>query len=156
MSSSFGFQTNKEKSLASGLKVASDNNVLYAPPVGFHLVSTVDTASAVTLTARQVLGGMILQDPAGGAVTTTLPTAAEVVKHMRGSRTNSSVRFIIRNIADAAETITVAAGTGITSASGNTLTVGQNATAEYLLVVTNAVSGSEAATLYTLSSAGTH
>ncbi len=111
-------------------------------------VATVDTATAVTLTAAQLLGGLILEDPNGGAVTATLPTAALLVAAMPDAIVGSAFEFTIRNTADAAETITVAAGDGGT-ASG-TMTIGQNNTKRFLVVLTNVTPSSEAYTVYSL------
>lgn len=166
-STTFGNRPKDAPSLASGLKqwtdssdvthgIRADRNVAYAYPVGFAQASTVATATAVTLTAHQVLGGVVLQDPSGGAVTTTLPTAAALVSYAKGLTPGSCVRFLLRNTADAAEAITVAAGTGITVAAGSTLTVAQNKSAEYLIVFTNVTPGSEAAIAYTVASDHTH
>lgn len=151
MSSKLGYIPEPRKCLASNLQVATDGNVIYNSPIGFHLASAVATATAVTLTTRQVLGGLVLQDPSGGAVTTTLPTAALLVAAMPGVAVNSSIRLTIINTANAAETITLAVGTGITNYTGTVtslLTVAQNDAAEFLIVFTNVSPSSEAATLY--------
>lgn len=119
--------------------------------MGYLSTSTIATATAVTLTPAQVLGGLILQDPAGGAVTTTLPTAelllAEVLNN-ESVKAGTSVEFTIRNTADAAEAITVAAGTG--GSTSGTMTIAQNNTKRFVLVFTNTTSGSAAYTVYSL------
>jgi len=112
---------------------------------------TIATATSVTITAGQVLNGLILDDPSGGAQTATLPTAALMVAACPGAQIGSTIRFVIRNTADAAETITVAGGTGSTT-TGNTLTIAQNAQKEFLLRFTNITPGSEAYTLYSMGS----
>ena len=68
-----------------------------------------------------------------------------------GAQIGSTIRFVIRNTADANETITVAGGTGSTT-TGNTLTIAQNAQKEFLLRFTNITPGSEAYTLYSMGS----
>jgi hypothetical protein len=138
------------KCLANGVQVGTDANVIYNFPAGFHVASTVATATAVTLTPYQLLTGLILQDPSGGAVATTLPTAADLVAAYNGVAANSSLRFVIRNTADAAEAITTTVSTGITANATDILAIAQNETAEYLLLFTNVTPGNEAATLYTL------
>jgi len=110
--------------------------------------ATVTTATAVTLTTGQVRGGLILQDPSGGAVTTTLPTAALLVAASPGAMLNSSFEFTIRNTADAAETITVAAGTGGTTSG--TMTIAQSNTKRFLVRFTNVNAGAETYTVYSL------
>jgi len=113
---------------------------------GGMTVSTVDTATAVTLTAAQVLGGLILQDPNGGACTTTLPTATLLAGALPGVNAGTAFEFTIRNTANANETITVAAGTGGTESG--TMTIGQNNTKRFLVVFTSK-------TAYTVYSLGT-
>jgi hypothetical protein len=109
-------------------------------------VTTLSTAGNETLTAAQLLGGLILRDPNGGARTDTLPTAALLVAALPGYQIGDAFEFTIRNTADAAETITVAAGTGGT-ASG-TMTIAQNNSKRFLLRI-------DSATAYTVYSLGT-
>lgn len=116
------------------------------------LPQTVATATAVTLTANQTLAGIILQDPAGGAVTTTLPTAALLLAEIEariGGDAPIGLTFdlLIRNTADAAETITVAAGTGGTVTGGGTMTIAQNNSKVFKIRVTG-VGGSAAYIVY--------
>lgn len=110
--------------------------------------TTLTTAGALTLTAAQLLGGLILRDPNGAGRTDTTPTAALLVAAIPGVQIGQFFEFTIRNDADAAETITVAAGTGGT-ASG-TMTIAQNNMKRFLVRFTAVVSGSEAYTLYSL------
>lgn len=153
MQSQLGYLPHDRDTLASGIQTPLTGSVVYAAPTGFNLISDVATATAVTLTPRQVLGGLINQDPAGGAVTTTTPTAALLVAAFKGVQVNSSVRFIIRNTASAAQTITVAGGTGVGVYALSVLTIAENQAAEYMIVFTNVSPGNEAATLVTLNSA---
>lgn len=114
-------------------------------------VSTITTADNETLTAAQLLGGLILRDPAGGARTDTTDTAALIVaavKAISPVNNGASFEFTIRNTADAAETITVAGGTGVTTSG--TMTIAQNNTKRFLLVLDDVTASSEAATLYSL------
>lgn len=117
-------------------------------PIPNYTVSTVATATAVTLTAAQLLGGFILQDPSGGAVTSTLPTAELLIAAIPGVSAGAGFEFTIRNTADASEAITVAAGTGGTTSG--TMTIAQSNTKRFLIVVTTAVQGSAAYTVYSL------
>lgn len=156
MSSQFGFTTKDLPDLSTGIQTATlDPRIVYAFPSGFHLASVINTATTVSLTPREVAGGLILQDPNGGAVTTTLPTAADMVAQLKGLSTNASLIFTIINTANAAETITVAVNTGITdftsNAASNVLTIAQRNAGTFALVFTNVTPGSEAAVLYRLS-----
>ncbi len=97
-------------------------------------VTTLATAGAATLTAAQILGGLILRDPAGGARTDTLPTATLLAAAMVQAGVGNSFEFTVRNTADAAETITIAAGTDGTTSG--TMTIAQNNTKRFKVVIT--------------------
>ena len=121
---------------------------LSGPAIPLAAPVTITTAAAVTLTAAQLLSILILRDPNGAARTDVLPTAALLVEAVAGAIVGSSFEFTIRNTADAAETITVSAGTGGT-VSG-TATIAQNNSKRFLVVLTNVTLGSEAYTAYSL------
>lgn len=109
-------------------------------------VSTITTADAITYKAAQITGGLILRDPAGGDRADNTPTAALLVAAIKDCKVGDSFEFTVRNTADAAETITVTAGSGVTTSG--TMTIAQNASRRFLAVVTNATSSSEAVTVY--------
>lgn len=111
-------------------------------------VSTLTTAGALTLTTAQVLGGLILRDTSGANRTDTMPTASDLLDSIQGAMVGTAFEFTIRNTADAAETITVAAGTGGTTSG--TMTIAQNNSKRFAVVFTNVTSGSEAYTIYSL------
>jgi hypothetical protein len=111
-------------------------------------VTTEATAAAVTFTAAQILGGLILRDPAGAARADLLPAPADIVAAIPGCVVGSSFEFTIRNTADANETITLTAN-GDSTVSG-TATIAQNNSKRFLAVVTNIGSGTEAVTVYSL------
>lgn len=109
---------------------------------------TLTTAGALTYTAGQVLSGIVLRDPNGGSRTDTLPTAALLVAAIPGATIGTTFPLWIRNDADAAETITVAAGTGGTISG--TATIAQNNSKLFWIRLTGVASGSEAYTAYSL------
>jgi len=111
-------------------------------------VTTLSTAAALTYTAAQLLGGMILRNPNGAARSDVFPTAASIVAAIMGCDVASAFEFDLRNTAAAAETITMTAGTGITISG--TATVAQLNTKRFRAVVTNRTAGSEAVTIYSL------
>jgi hypothetical protein len=111
-------------------------------------VSTVTTASAVTYTAAQLLGGLILRDPNGAGRSDILPTGALVAAAIPGVAAGHSFEFTIRNDADAAETITLTAGTGASVTGGGTMTIAQNNMKTFRVVFTSA----SAYTCYSLGS----
>jgi hypothetical protein len=128
-------------------------------PIPLFTVATEATVGAVTYTVAQVLGGFINRDPNGAGRTDILPTAALLVAAIPGCQVGSGFEFTIRNNADAAETITLNAGTGGTlSAAGQsttTSTIVQNNSRRFAIVFTNVTLGSEAYIAYSLVS-GTH
>ena len=109
-------------------------------------VSTISTTAAVTFTAAQVLGGLVLRDPNGGARADLLPTAASVFSTVNSPihYDGISFEFTIRNTANAAETITVTTSTGLTLSG--TMTIAQNNSKRFLWVQTSPT----AATVYSL------
>src|SRR5690606_37728641 len=108
------------------------------------IVPTITTAGAVTLTADQLLQGLILRDPAGAGRADLVPTAAAIIAALNKPTIGASFKFTIRNTADAAETITVTTNTGITLSG--TMTIAQNNSKEFMVVVTSGT----AVTIYSL------
>ncbi len=72
----------------------------------------VTTAGAATYTAAQILGGVIIRDCVGTGRTDVLPTAALLIGAMRAPRIGDTIDVLIVNSSDAAETITISAGSG--------------------------------------------
>jgi len=107
-------------------------------------VTTEETAGAHTYTAAELLGGLILRDCAGGARSDPTDTAANIIAAIIQAGVGNSFEFTIRNTSDAAETITVTAGTGVTLSG--TMTIAQNNSKRFLCVVT----ASTTVTIYSL------
>lgn len=128
--------------------IFAGNNSFLAPVLGFTTVATLSTADVVTYTAAQLLGGLILRDPNGGGRSDVSPTAALIVAAIPGATVGQSFEFTIRNTADAAETITVTAGAGVTLSG--TMTIAQNNSRRFLAVLTNVGAATEAVTIYSL------
>lgn len=112
--------------------------------------ATVTTAGAATYTPGQLLGQLILRDPNGASRSDVLPTAALLVAAIPGATIGTSFVFTIRNDADAAETITVTAGTGGTVTGGGTMTIAQSNMKGFLMRFTAVAPGSEAYIVYSL------
>lgn len=104
------------------------------------------TASALTYTAAQILGGFILRNTNGASRADLLPTAASIVASIQGCEVGTSFEFEVRDTAGAAETITITTNTGLTLSG--TMTIAQNNQKRFIAVVTNATIGSEAVTVY--------
>lgn len=90
-------------------------------------------ADTATVTAAQLLGGMLTATK-NGTSTLTLPTAAAINALIPGVGVGCFFDFLVRNTGN--NTATVAVGTGITSATGNTLTVATVNTRLFRLVCT--------------------
>lgn len=117
--------------------------------VGTFAVAEVDAAEAVTYDAADVVGGLILRDPAGGARSDLLPTAAALIAEIPGAAVGRGIEFTIRNTADAAETITVTTNTGLTLSG--TMTIAQGNSKRFLAVITNV--DTPAVSIYSLGTA---
>ena len=155
MSSSLGYTPGNIKDTCSNIQVDLDANVIYANPVGFHQLSTVNMAAApATLTAQQILFGLINVDAGGSVQNLTMPTAALLVAAMKSPTVSTSIRLLIRNIGG--ETVTLLASTGTVIAVPDTATIATVQTGQYLIVLTNVTPGSEAATCWTVNSAAIH
>ena len=137
----------------SGVVIASEQ--VFARkgrPVAQKLTVTTDaTAGNVTYTAAQMLGGLILRDPAGAARSDVTPTAALLVAGLPGVAVDDVVECIVVNTADAAEVLTITAGTGVTLVPAS-VTPTQNEIARLLIRFTNVTASSEACTIYAIAS----
>lgn len=111
-------------------------------------VATLNTAGDISYSAAQLTGRMILRDPNGGARSDTTPTAAQIVAAIPHAKAGDAFYITIRNTADAAEAITVVAGTGVTLSG--TATIAQNNTKIFLCLLTNVTASSEAVTFYSV------
>ena len=110
--------------------------------------TTENTAGNETISASELLGGYYLRDCAGANRTDTTDTAANIVAAIDNAKVGTSRLFFVKNTSDAAETLTIAGGTGVTITG--TATVAQDNTKIFLVLLTNVTSGSEAVTLYSI------
>jgi len=109
------------------------------------------TAGAVTYTAADILGGIIVRDCAGAGRSDVLPTAALLVAAMDRPRIGDVLTVGIINGSDAAETITLGAGTGGTFDTNQTAAsrvIPQNSSKDVYIRITGTVAGSEAYVVY--------
>ncbi len=103
---------------------------------GITTPTTVTTAADVTYTAAQIKARLILRDPNGAARADLFPTAANLIASFDDAPVGLSFEVLIRNTADAAETITMTTNTGLTLSG--TMTIAQNASRRFLVVITSA------------------
>lgn len=118
--------------------------------VGRAKVATISTQAAVEYSPEQLLGGLILRDPNDSNRADTVPSAAKMLTHIRGTANQGdflpAFEFTIRNTANASETITLTADSGATVTLSGTMTIAQNNTKRFLWVQT----GAATATVYSL------
>jgi len=103
---------------------------------GVNATTAADTA---TLTAAQILGGLITGTPTAAANYTT-PTAALLIAALQALGVpylNESFEFSIKNTSAGANTITVVGGTGVTIVG--TATIAQNNIKRFRLIITDPV-----------------
>lgn len=123
----------------SNVKLVGDSPQFNANGPLFFNINTQDVTLTgdTVLTAAQMLRGLLAIDPGGANRNITTPTAAQIIAAVKGGSTNNSWFLIVRNSADAAETLTLVAGTGVTLKTGNTNTVTQNNTKIFLVRITS-------------------
>ena len=109
-------------------------------------VTTDATAGARTYTAAELIGGLLLRDPAGGNRSDVTPTAALIVAGIAGCVVGSGFEFVIKNTADADETLTLTGGATVTMSGAVKIGYGQSR--RFLAIVTNATPAAEAVTIY--------
>jgi len=102
----------------------------------FLTITTLNTVGNLTYSAAQIRTGLIVRDPNGGGRTDTTDTAARLIQELGLHQEGDAWVCYLINTADAAETITLAGGTGVTI-SNVAQTVAQNEAAEMLFVRTN-------------------
>ncbi len=112
--------------------------------------TTLTSAGVETYTAGAILNVMILRDPNGASRSDVLPTAALLVAALPGATIGTTIPVWIRNDADAAETITITAGTGGTVTGGGTMTIAQSAAKLLWIRLTAVQPGSEAYIVYSM------
>jgi hypothetical protein len=122
--------------------------IVDGPLASKSTVTTTSTNGAATYAASEIAGGLILRDPHGANRTDTTATAAQILAQFLHAKVGSTFPLIVRNTADAAETITVQGGTGVTISG--TATIAQNNTKHFMGVFTNVTASSEAITLYSI------
>ena len=118
-----------------------------SPPVNSLTAGTITTAGAGTYSAANLVGGLILRDPNGAGRTDTTATAAQLVAAIPGVAVGDVFDIMIVNTADAAETIALAGGTGVTLVPA-TITIAQNEVFIGKVRFTNVTGSSEAVTIY--------
>lgn len=110
-----------------------------------------NTAGAVTLTAAEVLTGIVVADCTGAGRTYTFPTAALLVAAVPGAAVGDLLRVKVINGSDAAETITLAEGSGggwDANQTNASKVIAQLNSKDVLIRLTNVTASSEAYVMY--------
>ncbi len=108
------------------------------------------TAGNTNYTLAKIKGGLVLRDPSGADRTDTTDSASALVAGLNNpAAAGQFFDVVVVNTADADETITLAAGAGVTL-SPATIKIGRGQSARLLFRVDNAGSGTEAITCYLL------
>ena len=123
---------------AIGTELANEEQVAkFAKTVERMDAAVITTASDVTDTAAQILGGIIDRDCASSARSDVLPTAALLVQAMREEKVGDVVKCLIVNNSDANEAITIVAGDGGTVKNiAAARTVPQNTSRMLFIIIT--------------------
>lgn len=111
------------------------------------------TAGALTYTPAMLIGGILLRDPNGASRSDVTPTAVDLIAARPGCRVNDVFECLVVNTADAAETITVTAGAGVTLIPA-AVTIAQNEIGRLMVRYTNVTTGSEAIIGYCMVAGG--
>jgi len=157
--SQYGYLPGRDaaKTIATGVPGILSGNVMYAAPaVIMQPVTYLDafdkdgTTGQPAITPLDIMGGLYLRDCSGSAQADTLPDAADLVAAFNGAVVGSGFRFLVKNIGG--ETLSLVAGADTTAFAGDTLDTPTTETAEYMYVFNSVAPGSEACTLYLISS----
>lgn len=109
------------------------------------------TVGPQTYTAADVLSGIIVRDCAGAGRSDVLPTAALLVAAMTGPQVGDVIRCSVVNGSDAAETLTIGAGSGGGFDANQTAAsrvIAQNGSKVLTIRLTGVTSGAEAYVAY--------
>jgi len=123
-----------------GLTVAADKAVVQGMNAFPKLTPTVLTSSAgYTMTAAQMLSGLIIDTTATGSVAATLPTVAAVVALVNGYVAGTAFYLDYSNPGDQTVTLTVDASTQWTM--NGLMTIATHKSKRFLCVVNSATTG---------------
>lgn len=108
-------------------------------PVMGYAAAPVTATDTATLTAAQVLNGIILATPTAAA-NYTLPTVAALEADLSSANIGSTIDFVIINLASSNYDITVVTNTGWTVTGGGVVVVQEASSARFRARKTGATS----------------
>ena len=92
------------------------------------------TGGARTMTASDMVNSIYTRTAMGGNISDTTPTAVALIGAIEAPVVGSAFDFIVQNSDASADTLTIAAGTGVTLTG--TMTIAQNKCKKFIGVVT--------------------
>lgn len=115
-----------------------------------------NTAGAATYTTAELLRGILVRDPSGASRADVFPTAALIVAALAAkyeeAKVGMMIDFLLVNNADAAETITMTLGAGMTSGvplgTQVSSAIAQNTSRRFTIRVTNVTAAAEAVVIF--------
>ena len=87
--------------------------------------------STATLTAAQILGGMLYANPSTSAATYTLPTAAAIDSALPSATVGSTFDLFIINVGTSSGAVTLSMGTGVTDGGNAAVAVAVTSSAMF-------------------------
>jgi uncharacterized membrane protein YdcZ (DUF606 family) len=137
------------KALVSSQADRNSVNFFDANKTTVSTVTSIGTGASVSVTASQVINGVLIPGGNLGAnQTITLPTAADLVSNIVNPTVGSSFLFSVNNRQSGDYSKTIAGGTGVTINSTANAVLAQNDVRVFLCRLTNVTSGTEAAVVY--------
>lgn len=140
--------TSTGKVRLNGVGVSRDE---FVDAEGSPAPTSVATAGAGTITAAMLLTKIYVRDCAGAGRTDTFDTAAAIVAAVPNAKVGDVLQLLVINGSDAAETITLAAGTGggfDTNQTAASRVVPQNSSKLVHIRLTNVTAAAEAYVVY--------
>jgi hypothetical protein len=113
---------------AGGYQVGAGNRA--ETTMGYAAAPQTATATA-TLTAAQILGGMLYANPSTSAATYTLPTAALIDAALPNATVGSTFDLSIVNVGTSSGAVTLSMGTGITDGGNAAVAVAITSSAAF-------------------------
>jgi hypothetical protein len=105
----------------------------------FRAPVSIATAGPATYSVEQLKAGIINRDPNGSSRTDTTPTAALIIGTFNLNFNDDTIQVLLRNTSDAAETITLAGGTGVTIGGAAVIAAGESRTLTFVRTSSTAV-----------------
>jgi hypothetical protein len=102
--------------------------------------TTINVTANGTYSAANIYGGWVKRDPNGANRTDTTPSATAVIALIKDFVVFTSFDFVLENTADSNETITLAAGTGVTIIGSTTVKQNERRTYKVRVDSTTALS----------------